>query len=509
MMVTQSLTRTMVQPGVTEWTTAYQRRLWVSDAVLLILVVLLTQYAWFTMTGEPVSKQVRPQSDASYTAEPVSGSVAIISELTYTWLSVGLILAWLAALAIAGSRSLRVIGIGTNEYRLVISSSLYLFALLAIVAYLTFTPVSRGFLLLTFPVGLAALLLSRAMWRRRLWAERRGGRGLSRVLVVGDNAESARIVAELDRMPEAGYKVVGVAGPGTQREFSAAGAEVPFYGSGDNIGWAMQQSNADTVIIASDAGLPVQQVRELSWQLEPGRQHLIMVPSLTDIGGPRIHTRPVAGLPLVHVETPRYTRVQRIVKRTFDVAGSGALLLLLAPLFLVLAILVKMSSPGPVFYRQERIGQEGQPFGMIKFRSMIPNADAMLAKLLEEQGTSDKPLHKIENDPRITPIGRILRKYSLDEFPQLVNVLIGDMSLVGPRPQREAEVAHYDSVAERRLIVKPGMSGLWQVSGRSALSWEEALRLDLYYVENWSLIGDISILVRTFKAVFQPGETAH
>ncbi|MDX2376589.1 sugar transferase [Microbacterium sp. LRZ72] len=492
-MVTQSLSRSAVQaPATADWLSLYRRTLWVSDAIVVIAVMFATQYAWFTLTGEPVSR-------------PVDS----IEPITYTWLSMALITGWLVALSISGSRSARTVGIGTLEYRKVISSTVYLFAALAIVSYLLSAPISRGYLLLAFPLGTALLLANRALWRRRLWSARRAGQAMSRVLVIGDDGESARIISELERTPEAGYHVVGIAGPGRRADFTSAGLDVPFLGPVRDVDRMLERTGADTVIVASDAALGVEQVRKISWQLEAGRQHLIMVPSLTDIGGPRMHTRPVAGLPLMHVETPRYSGRQRVVKRTFDILGSAALLLVLAPLFAVLALLVKASGPGDVFYRQERIGKEGVPFGMIKFRSMIPDADAQLAGLLAGQGTEGTPLFKVENDPRITPIGRILRKYSLDEFPQLINVLKGDMSLVGPRPQRRAEVEYYDSAAERRLIVKPGMSGLWQVSGRSALGWDEALRLDLYYVENWTLLGDISILFRTFKAVVAPGETAH
>lgn len=492
-MVTETLARVGVRASPSpDWYTSYRRAVWLSDTLIITGVVFWTQYIWFTLTGEPVS---RPVDD--------------IGPVTYTWLSVTLIVAWLGSLAISGSRSSRFVGLGTGEYRKVIAAAVYLFATLAIVSYLTSTPVSRGYLLVAFPLGTVLLLISRALWRRRLWASRRSGGAMARVLVIGDDQESARIIAELSRTPEAGYRVVGVSGPGTRSDFTAAGVNVPFLGPVEDVDRMLAMTGADTVIVASDAALSVEKVRAISWQLEAGRQHLVMVPKLTDIGGPRMHMRPVAGLPLVHVETPRYTGRQRFVKRAFDVTGSGALLVVLAPVFLVLALLVKASSSGPVFYRQERIGQEGKPFGMYKFRSMIPNADDMLQKLLDEQGAGDKPLFKIENDPRITPIGRILRKHSLDEFPQLINVFKGDMSLVGPRPQRKEEVAFYDSAAERRLIVKPGMSGLWQVSGRSALSWDEALRLDLYYVENWTLLGDVSILFRTFKAVLAPGETAH
>jgi lipopolysaccharide/colanic/teichoic acid biosynthesis glycosyltransferase len=209
------------------------------------------------------------------------------------------------------------------------------------------------------------------------------------------------------------------------------------------------------------------------------------------------------------VEMPKFEARQRFAKRLFDIVGSGLMLLIFSPLFLVVSFLVRRSGPGGVYYQQERIGMNGEPFGMLKFRSMVDGADASLLDLLEQQGSDGKPLHKVQNDPRITPIGHILRKYSLDEFPQLINVLRGSMSLVGPRPQREGEVALYDDAARRRLIVKPGMSGLWQVSGRSLLSWEDAIRLDLYYIENWSLTRDISILLRTVKAVVAPGASAH
>lgn len=214
----------------------------------------------------------------------------------------------------------------------------------------------------------------------------------------------------------------------------------------------------------------------------------------------------MAGLPLIHVETPRYDGGKLVAKRTFDLIGSSLLIAVMSPIFLVLALLVKASSPGPVLYRQERIGLNGDTFHMLKFRSMRNDADAELANLLAAQGTSDQPLFKVANDPRVTRIGRTLRKHSLDEFPQLFNVLLGSMSLVGPRPQREGEVAMYDDAARRRLLLKPGMSGLWQVGGRSSLCWEDAIRLDLFYVENWSILGDIVILWRTFRAVVAPSE---
>jgi len=231
---------------------------------------------------------------------------------------------------------------------------------------------------------------------------------------------------------------------------------------------------------------------------------LIVAPALTDVAGPRIHSRPVAGLPLIHVEYPTLEGPKRFTKRLFDIAGSSLIILIALVPLIVVAIAIKVTSPGDLIYKQERIGRGGRPFGMLKFRSMVADADDQLESLLDAQGTSDTPLFKVINDPRITPIGKFIRKYSIDEFPQLFNVLVGQMSLVGPRPQRAAEVALYDDAAHRRLIMKPGMSGLWQVSGRSDLSWEDAIRLDLYYVENWSMTADVMILFRTVRAVARP-----
>jgi len=262
----------------------------------------------------------------------------------------------------------------------------------------------------------------------------------------------------------------------------------------------LAESSSDTVVVVGSDDLSASSINELSWRLDPGQQ-LVVAPQLIGVAGSRIHTRPVAGLPLIHVETPSYDGAKRVAKRALDVVGSGLLLLAFSPLFVVTALLIKLASPGPVFYRQERIGLSGEPFGILKFRSMVTDADKHLAALLEAQGTDGVPLFKPDNDPRITPIGRFLRRYSIDELPQLFNVLLGDMSLVGPRPQVDGEVRLYDDKASRRLVVKPGMSGLWQVSGRSNLSWDDSIRLDLYYVENWSITSDLVILLRTLRAV--------
>ncbi len=228
-----------------------------------------------------------------------------------------------------------------------------------------------------------------------------------------------------------------------------------------------------------------------------------MAPSLTDVAGPRIHSRPVAGLPLLHVETPQYSGFRAAVKRVFDVVLSSLALVVLAVPMLVVAALVKTTSAGPVFFMQERVGYHGRAFRMFKFRSMRQDAEELLTQLDQQEKIDQASvLFKMKDDPRVTRVGKFIRRYSIDELPQLINVLKGDMSLVGPRPSLAREVELYDPHVHRRFLVKPGITGLWQVSGRSDLSWEESVRLDLYYVENWSLTADIMILWKTTRAVF-------
>lgn len=481
------------RPRVVDWRGGYARRLATTDLIVLIWVVFGVQIAWFGFDTRNATLSTNLNDMA----------------INYTGISVAVIFGWMAILGVFGTRGHRVVGVGAAEYKLIIGASLRLFGSVAIVAFLVKLDLARGYILLAFPLGILVLLFTRWLWRQWLAVERSMGRYSATVLLVGSVDSVAHIARELQGQPSAGYHVVGACVPGGKVTGALAGMDVTVYGTVDSVVEALEATGADTVIITSADELPPVRVREISWSLEAGRQHLVVAPSLTDIGGPRIHTRPVAGLPLIHVEMPTFEGLKKFEKRSFDFVGASLLLLFLSPLLLILAILVKASSAGPVFYRQERVGRAGETFKMLKFRSMIVDADEQLAALLAQQGSHDRPLFKVRDDPRLTKVGAILRKYSLDEFPQLINVLRGDMSLVGPRPQREGEVALYDDAAHRRLMVQPGMTGLWQVSGRSALSWEDAIRLDLYYVENWSTIGDLVIMWRTLKAVLAPGEEAY
>ncbi|MGD8168346.1 sugar transferase [Herbiconiux sp. P16] len=483
---TSSRSARSAAPAQAPWSDVYARRLFFTDLIVLVWVVFGVQIAWFGF------------SSAALDVGDNSSQLAI----SYTAISVVILAAWLIVLSVYGTRGRRVVGTGTQEYRLIADATLRLFGLVAIVAFLLQVDLARGYILIAFPIGLGVLMFTRWMWRQWLGVQRSKGEYTAKVLLVGSTASAVHIARELNSRPDAGYRVIGACVPTTLVGDTLPGSDIPIFGNLERVTQALEASGADTVVITSADELPPQRVKELSWSLEPGRQHLVVAPSLIDIGGPRIHTRPVAGLPLIHVETPRYEGSKRFAKRAFDIVASGLLIIVASPALIAIAIIVRLGTPGPVLFRQDRVGYNGEHFNMLKFRSMVVDAEGLLATLQEQERTEgNSVLFKMRHDPRITPVGRILRRYSLDELPQLFNVLGGSMSLVGPRPPLEREVDQYEKHVHRRFLVKPGITGLWQVSGRSNLSWEDTVRLDLYYVENWSLTGDLVILWRTAKAV--------
>jgi exopolysaccharide biosynthesis polyprenyl glycosylphosphotransferase len=430
------------------------------------------------------------------------GAEPIGSEIPYAVVAPALVLAWLVSLRALRCYDGRVVGYGADEYRRVTSASLRLAGTVAIAGYLVNVGVSRGFLGITFAVGTLGLLIGRFAARKVLHRARTTGRGWTRrVLVVGDTAHVLDLVATLRREPYAGYQVIGACipdallAPVPQRL-----GDVPVLGSFRSVVQSARAVGADTIAVTPSGQFTAARLRRLGWQLEGTGIDLILAPALTEIAGPRIHTSPVAGLPLIHVEAPEFRGARKVVKGLVDRCGSLAALTLALPVLLLIAAAIKLDSRGPVIFRQTRVGQGGREFGVYKFRTMVVNADQLLAELTARNET-DGLMFKMKHDPRVTRVGRLLRKWSLDELPQLVNVLLGDMSLVGPRPPLPSEVARYDGDVARRLLVKPGMTGLWQVSGRSDLSWEDGIRLDLYYVENWSLAADLNIMWKTVGAV--------
>lgn len=422
---------------------------------------------------------------------------------SYNWLylvlSAALPLAFVSALAANRAYERRFLFVGTEEYQRVLRAGLALVAAVALASYASDVRPSRGYLIVALPLATLASIGARFAMRRLLHRARVGGQFLRRVVAVGHPAAVADLTRQLRRERYHGLDVVGgCLPPGVNGGLEEV--DLPVVGSFDAIDAAVAAAGADTVIVLSCPELNGRALRRLAWQLEDDDIDLILASALIDVAGERTTIRPVDGLPLLHVDHPRLAGAGRVVKAVFDRVGAAALICLFAPLLAAVAIAVKLDSPGPVIFRQVRVGKGGREFAMVKFRSMWHNADSLVAQLHASNET-DGLLFKMRADPRVTRVGRWLRRYSVDELPQLFNVLRGQMSLVGPRPPLPREVAAYPDDLRRRLAVKPGMTGLWQVSGRSDLPWEEAVRLDLRYVENWTLTMDLAILLRTLSAV--------
>ncbi len=433
--------------------------------------------------------------------EAPTATVANGSGLVAYWaVSLSLVVGWLLMLHLQDAYDGRLSGHGIQEYRAVFTASMWLFSVLAIVSFVFRLDFARGYVMIAFPLGTLALLAGRWLARRWLVRQRSLGHLLDRVLLVGDRADMLPLIQALHRTPSAGYNVLGACiddAPGTRI------GGVPVVGASSDAVVQALDLDVDVVAVSSSSGLGSEGLRRLGWALEGTDIDLVVAPGIMDVAGPRVKTRPVQGLPLLHVESPTFAGPQLVFKRSLDRVGAVVGMVLLAPLLGLVAALIYLDDRGPVLFRQERIGRDGLPFKLVKFRSMAVDAEVRLGELMDDNDGAG-PLFKMKDDPRVTRIGAFIRKYSLDELPQLMNVVRGEMSLVGPRPPLPREVENYETDTHRRLLVKPGMTGLWQISGRSDLSWEEAVRLDLYYVENWNPLLDVMILWRTVQVVVNP-----
>ncbi len=412
---------------------------------------------------------------------------------------------WMTMMALFRTRDSRLVGTGAGEYKKVIRASLATFAATAVVAVLLDLEHYRSLLVLALPAGTVLLLSSRWLWRQWLLHQSRLGHHLSKVVVVGRPKDVRYVAAQLAKKSGAAYAVVGAVyeGKSNPAALHTGNRLVPVVSGLRKVEDFVAHTGADAVIVAGHLRKGSSYIRELGWRLEASSTELVLASALTNVAGPRITMRPVEGLPLMHVELPQFAGGRHLMKRALDVAVSATALLILAPLFLALSIAIRRDSPGGAFFKQERAGKDSAVFTMYKFRSMVTTAEDEL-ELLKDQNQGSGVLFKLRDDPRVTRIGAVIRKYSLDELPQFWNVLRGDMSLVGPRPPLFSEVSGYEEHTRRRLLIKPGLTGLWQVSGRSDLDWDESVRLDLYYVENWSVAGDLIIMWRTFKVMLKP-----
>jgi exopolysaccharide biosynthesis polyprenyl glycosylphosphotransferase len=413
----------------------------------------------------------------------------------------GLIAAtWIATIAQSGGYEVRHLSAGAEEFKRVTRATAVLAGLIAFVCYLLKYPLARGFVAGAIPIGLVLLLGGRYLLRQHVKRVRKRGGWTYRILAVGDRESVDDLIRAAHLSPWSGLRVVAAC-VNDASDGVTLRSGVRVLGSVTRAVDVAAEIDADILAVASTRALGSRQIRELGWALEGTGRDLVMAPGLTEVAGPRVHISPVEGLPLVWVDQPEFTGVKRLVKLAVDLIGAALLLAVASPVLLLAALAVKLTSRGPVFFRQRRLGAHGTEFSVYKFRTMVTDAHAQRAGLLRHN-IQDGALFKIRQDPRITGVGRFLRQFSIDELPQLFNVLRGEMSLVGPRPLA-SEDSDYGGHARRRLLVKPGITGLWQVSGRSDLSWEDAVRLDLYYVENWSLAFDLVIALRTVAAVLR------
>jgi exopolysaccharide biosynthesis polyprenyl glycosylphosphotransferase len=435
----------------------------------------------------------------------VAGLVALLGRFPgttppaiYAAVTAGLPLVWVAWVWMLGGYDPRFIGLGSEEFRRIINSAISLTAAIAVVSYALKLNFARGYVLIAIP-GLGALdTVARYGMRKLLHRQRMRGHCMHRVTAVGHERAVADLIVQLRRDRFHGLQVVNACLPDRASRTEIEG--VPVMGSFSEAARVAGDTGADTVAVLACPEMDGLTLRRLAWELETERTDLCVAPALMDVAGPRTTIRSVAGLPLLHVDHADLVGAKRTIKIFFDMAIATAALCILSPLLVFIAIAIMIKDGRPVFFTQTRIGKDGEPFPLLKFRTMVPDAE-LRKQAITALDEGDGLLFKIRKDPRITATGAWLRRWSLDELPQLFNVLLGEMSVVGPRPPLPSEAARYGYDVRRRLVVKPGLTGLWQINGRSDLSREDAVRLDLRYVENWSFALDLQILWKTCAAV--------
>lgn len=411
--------------------------------------------------------------------------------------------------ALVASKAWRydVLSQGSEEFRQLGKSLLAADVVLALVSLAIDDGAGRAWVFLVLPMITVLAIVQRYVLRRYLYRRRRVGQCLLPVLAAGSAENVYDLIQRARKAPHLGWRVDAVCTVDGRAGTGNRIAGVPVVGSLAEVGEHVRRGGYRIVGITADSYWTPSRLQRLAWDLESGNAEMIVAPALMDVAGGRMSFSTLLGTPMLRIPPPALTGTRRAVKAIFDRVAASVLLVALAPLLLVIGAVIKLNSQGPALYRQERVGKNGKPFTMFKFRTMVGTAEAARIRTRLATETSG-PLFKLREDPRITKVGIWLRRYSLDELPQLWNVITGAMSLVGPRPPLPQETTTYGLDVRRRLLIKPGMTGLWQVSGRSDLSWDESVRLDLRYVEDWSLALDVVILWKTIHAVLS-GEGAY
>jgi exopolysaccharide biosynthesis polyprenyl glycosylphosphotransferase len=479
---------TEVEAHGRQWKRSYRTRVVLVDSIAVVAAVTIAQLGRF---GLP----------------PPNSPLISNGWLLVTAYSVGLAVIWIAALGLQESWDLSLAGIGSEEYRRVVTATCWVFGIIAVTDLLFQQRMARGYLAITLPVGLAGLLAGRYLLRRSLARKRAHGAFTSHIVVLGKSPSVVALCDTLKRCSSAGYRVVGACVPDFDGEIGVEletpTGTVPVLGDERSVADVIRLTNADGLAVTSAEHIGSEHMRTLTWRLDALGVDMIVMPGMIDIAGPRLKIRPVDNMPLFHIARPRHDGPSRYRKRLFDLAFGLVALVMLFPVMVVAAIAIKLYDGGPVFFRQQRVGYRGVPFRIFKFRTMDVDSETKVDTERAVSGQTDSVFYKSAADSRITPVGRLLRKTSIDEIPQLFNVLAGSMSIVGPRPLVPGEGAAVEYFIERRALVKPGITGLWQVSGRSDVSAEERIRLDHSYVDNWSYTQDLVIIVRTLGAVLK------
>ncbi|WP_167113878.1 sugar transferase [Amycolatopsis viridis] len=454
------------------WEIRYRAAVIAGDVVVTLVVVVAGALLILDLTGRPYFLH----------ATGTAGAILCALPLNRAW-------------------SQHVLGEGTEEFRRLGRSLLVAGVVVALAGLLFGALDVQPWVFYAVPAVAVLAFPLRYGLRQVLHRARRAGECMHPVVAAGSPETLRDLIDRTRSETHVGWQVSAVCtatGQGEHGTGEIGGIAVA--GRLDDLADQVRRGGYRVVAVTSDPQWTPQRLQQLAWDLEGTGAELVVAPVLMEIAGPRLNVSGVLGMPLLRVSAPTFTGGRRVVKDVADRLGAAALILLTGPLLLGIAALIKLNDRGPVFYRQLRVGRDGRTFTMIKFRTMVLDADRLRSGLLADNEGSG-PLFKLRRDPRVTRVGAVLRRYSLDELPQLFNVLGGTMSLVGPRPPLPAETANYERAARRKLLVKPGMTGLWQVSGRSDLSWEESVRLDLRYVEDWSLALDLAILWKTLRAV--------
>lgn len=468
-----------------------------------------------TAQWEPRYRQLVIATDVGAIVLVVSAIGAVMQDRHPEWTVTSLILletltvfAVLAALGLSRVWHPAVLGQGVDEFGRLGKGLFASVVTLNLGVLAMAIPGARLWCFVVVPAIALLVYPQRYLLRRMLHRRRAVGRCLLPVLAAGNMDAVRDLIARTRQWSHVGWQVAAVCTPPAGRGKGTTEFDnVPVVGGFDDVATHVKRGGYRILAICPDEYWTPERLRQLTWELEGTGTEMVIDPGLMEITGPRLHISGVFGMPLLRVSEPTFTGFRRVIKGAVDKVGSVLLLLLLLPLLLGVSLAIMIDTRGPALFTQRRVGRNGVEFTVLKFRTMVTQAEQVKAELQADNEAAG-PLFKMRKDPRVTRVGRFLRRYSIDELPQLFNVLGGSMSLVGPRPPLPEECAAYAPNVRRRLLVKPGMTGLWQVSGRSDLSWDESVRLDLRYVEDWSLALDAVILWKTVRAVFG-GEGAY